>query len=436
MAKRKNVSRLKVYLNDLPLGEIGYDSKKSLTFTYLQEWLSRSTAFPISRCLPLREDPYEGEAVFSYFDNMLPDGISIRQRIAARMGARSDQVFDLLSVLGRDCVGALQFINENEEDELPEESRSLSTPISDDEIAEKIRNLGFAPLGASREEDFRISIAGAQEKTAFLWQDGRWNIPHGSMPTTHIFKPQIGKIHSGPDFSDSVENEWLCAQITEAFGLPTTNCEIKMFDDIKVLVVERFDRVWLQDRLIRIPQEDMCQALAVPNYKKYESEGGSGISAIMSVLSESKEPAKDRRLFMKAQIVFFLLAAIDGHAKNFSLRWGPLGFELTKLYDILSAQPIVDRGDFQIQKLKMSMAVGENRHWKVVEIMRRHFEQTARLCKFDLTEMSQILDEIVTETPLVIERVKNRLPKTFPAEVATSIFDGMMSRLPKLSLKG
>lgn len=433
MAKRKGgAPKLKVFLNDLPLGELSYSSRKSLTFTYLPEWLSRASSFPISRCLPLREDAFEGDAVFAYFDNLLPDGISIRQRIAARMSAKSDQVFDLLEVVGRDCVGALQFVHE--EDAPPEVNRPQGTPISDSEIAEKLRNLRLVPLAASQEDDFRLSIAGAQEKTAFLWQDGQWKVPHGPMPTTHIFKPQIGDIRPGLSFSDSVENEWLCAQIANAFGLPTANCEVKKFEDVEVLVVERFDRVWFRERLIRIPQEDMCQALAVPNYEKYENEGGPGILAIMNLLNESKERERDRQLFMKTQIVFFLLAAIDGHAKNFSIRWAPSGFELTKLYDILSAQPVVDSGGFQIQKLKMAMAFGDNRHWKVVELLRRHFEQTARLCKFDLSEMNQIIDEVIAELPAVIERVKSSLPPLFPEKVAESIFNGMYDRLPKLKI--
>ncbi len=255
------------------------------------------------------------------------------------------------------------------------------------------------------------------------------------MPTTHIFKPQIAKTNLSLNFSDSVENEWLCAQITSAFKLPTAECTISEFEDVKALVVKRFDRAWVNELLIRIPQEDMCQAMAVPSFKKYESEGGPGVVSIMDLLNESLQRQSDRRLFMKIQIVFYLLAAIDGHAKNYSIRWGPSGFQLTPLYDILSAQPVIDRGKLQLQKVKMAMAYGENRHYKIAELSRRHFEQTAKLCKFDLREMNQIIDEVIAETPAVIETVKNQLPSGFPEKVANPILVGMKSRLAHLQMR-
>ncbi|THD68745.1 HipA domain-containing protein [Phenylobacterium sp.] len=123
----------------------------------------------------------------------------------------------MLTALGRDCVGALQFLPEGVE---PGPAGVVEgTPISDAEIAERLRNLATNPLGMSPGKDFRISIAGAQEKTALLKRRGRWQRPAGSTPTTHIFKPQIGKLPNGLDLSNSVENEYLCLKITEAFGI-------------------------------------------------------------------------------------------------------------------------------------------------------------------------------------------------------------------------
>lgn len=427
MPRKKSLNTLDIYLNALPLGELSYRATQSLTFTYKPDWLERKTAFPISRSIPLREEPYEGAKVYAYFDNLLPDGVSIRQRLAARMHAKSDQVFDLLAVVGRDCVGALQFIKSED----PEPSLELPTghPISESEIATKLRNLRSIPLAASEEEDFRLSIAGAQEKTAFLYLDEQWQIPLDATPTTHIFKPQIREIRPGLSFADSVENEWLCAKIVRAFGIPVTACEIKTFEDIKVLVVERFDRAWNGNILLRLPQEDLCQALSIPNFEKYESDGGPGIVQIMDLLNESKNRDTDRYHFMKTQVIFLLLAAIDGHAKNFSITWRPTGFEMTPLYDILSAQPLVDKGSFQLEKLKMVMAVGDSRHWKLQQIYRRHLLQTAKLCRYDSTTMERIIDETLSEIPRAIAKVQNMLPAGFPEEIATSIFEGMKSRV-------
>lgn len=435
MAKKSSNVPLNIYLNGLFLGILEYRAQKDLTFRYSEYWLERTNSFPISRSLPLREQAYEGNKVYSYFDNLLPDNISIRQRIAARMKADSDHVFDLLTVVGRDCVGALQFIRADEPS--PKIGPAHGTAISNSEIANKLKNLQSAPLAASTEDDFRLSIAGVQEKTAFLKIKDSWFVPHDATPTTHIFKPQIGELQRGLSFSDSVENEWLCSRIVRAFGIPTTNCEIAEFEDLKVLVVERFDRAWLQssDILIRIPQEDMCQALGVATFEKYQSDGGPGVLQIMDMLNESIRREEDRRNFLKSQVVFLLLAAIDGHAKNFSIRWGPNGFNLTPLYDILSAQPMVDSGKFQGEKIKMAMSYGNSRHYKVREIYRRHLIQTAKLARVDTEEMDLIIDEVIANVPNAIEAVTAELTPEFPEEIADSIFKGMQKRVNQIYVK-
>lgn len=430
MAKKARTSRLNIFLNTLPLGYLEQKAKQNLTFVYLPEWIEREKKFPISRSLPIREEPYEGDKVYAYFDNLLPDGISIRQRMAARMHADSDQVFDLLAVVGRDCVGALQFISA--EQKAPTLEKASGTAISESEIANKLKNLRIIPLAASEEEDFRLSIAGAQEKTAFLFLDNKWQIPNGATPTTHIFKPQIGDLKPGLGFSDSVENEWLCSKIVKEFGIPVAETSISNFEDVKVLVVKRFDRAWHQEYLIRIPQEDMCQALSIPNFGKYETDGGPGVPLIMNLLYESKSHDADRKTFLKSQLVFFLLAAIDGHAKNFSIRWNTEGFDLTPLYDVLSAQPLTDARKLQSQKIKMAMAIGNVRHFKVQEIYRRHFFQTAKLCRYDVTEMEMLIDETIAQVPTVIANIEKVIDKAFPHEIATSILDGIKSRTNSL----
>lgn len=431
MAKRRSSVPLNIYLNGLFLGILEYRAQKDLTFRYSDFWLNRSNNFPISRSLPLREQPYEGNKVYSYFDNLLPDNISIRQRIAARMKADSDHVFDLLTVVGRDCVGALQFVRSDEAP--PNLGQAHGSSISNSEIAEKLKNLQSAPLAASTEDNFRLSIAGVQEKTAFLKIDSRWYVPQDATPTTHIFKPQIGELQRGLSFSDSVENEWLCSRIVRAFGIPTANCEIAQFEDVKALVVERFDRAWFNsDLLIRIPQEDMCQALGVATFEKYQSDGGPDVVQIMDLLNESIVREDDRRNFLKSQVVFLLLAAIDGHAKNFSIRWGPSGFNMTPLYDILSAQPMVDSGKFQVEKIKMAMSYGDKKHYKVRDIYRRHLIQTAKNCRIDVDQMEMIIDEVIANVSSTIASVAQELPPEFPQQIAESIFEGMRNRIGQI----
>src|SRR6185295_4475234 len=150
----------------------------------------------------------------------------------------------------------------------------------------------------------------------------------------------IGGNPQGIDLSTSVENEWLCAQIARAFGIPVAECRMETFGDQSALVVERFDRRLSVDGkwFMRLPQEDFCQATATSSALKYESDGGPGIGKIMEMLLGSERAAEDRRDFMRTQLVFWLLAGIDGHAKNFSIFLLPGGaYRLTPRYDIMSA---------------------------------------------------------------------------------------------------
>jgi serine/threonine-protein kinase HipA len=238
--------------------------------------------------------------------------------------------------------GALQFLPDDES--LDALGTIQGTAVQEADIERILANLARAPLGLNAEDEFRISIAGAQEKTALLRYRNRWLKPIGTTPTTHILKPQIGHIQTAGgtiDLSNSVENEFYCLKLLEAFGLPVNAVSMETFGAIKVLVIERFDRRWTRDkRLIRLPQEDCCQALSVPPSQKYQREGGPGIVDILKLLKGSDTPGEDQIAFFKSQILFWLMGATDGHAKNSSIFLLPGGrFRLTPIYDVLTVQP-------------------------------------------------------------------------------------------------
>jgi serine/threonine-protein kinase HipA len=294
------------------------------------------------------------------------------------------------------------------------------------------------PLGIDMADDFRLSVAGVQEKTAFLRYRDAWYRPGGATPTSHLFKLPIGGALgvSGIDLSDSVENEWLCCQILEAFEVPVASVTMQTFDDQRVLLVERFDRRWAEDGswLIRLPQEDMCQALGISGALKYEADGGPGMSAIMDVLLGSGSSGKDRETFLTAQLLYWMLAAIDGHAKNFSIFHLAGGiYRLTPLYDILSACPLVAARQLDRQKVRMAMAVhGKNRHYRWDTITRRHWLETARRCRFPAEDMELIIDSCCDRLSSVIAQVAAHIPAGFPERVASAIFAGMKKAKQRL----
>jgi serine/threonine-protein kinase HipA len=210
-------------------------------------------------------------------------------------------------------------------------------------------------------------------------------------------------------------------RLTAAFGLPTARTEIREFRGRQALVVERFDRLPTRDgRLLRLPQEDCCQALSVPPPRKYEPDGGPGMRQILDLLKASDEPEADQRLFFKAQIVFWLLGATDGHAKNFSIALLPGGrFRLTPLYDVMSAQPNVDAGEIRHNRMKLAMAVGDNRHYVIDQIVPRHFLQTAARAGVPASLVQGILDEIENDTDRAIDAAVSGLPPGFPERIVS-----------------
>ena len=262
-------------MNGEKVGRWSLAAAGSQEFAYAPEWLDSPLARAISLSMPLRPsaEPYRGPRVTSFFENLLPDNRVIRARLQSRFGTPSTHAFDLLSEIGRDCVGALQLLSADSE---PHDVRKIrGQPLKIADIDSLLAGMLEPALGqrvAHLEEAFRISIAGAQEKTALLWHENRWHLPLGATPTTHILKLPIGLGNHGIDLRTSVENEWLCSRIVRAFGVPIAATRIETFGRYRVLVVERFDRRLTEDGRwwIRLPQEDMCQATGTPPALKYE----------------------------------------------------------------------------------------------------------------------------------------------------------------------
>lgn len=439
MARGKTHAPLKVLINGRLAGRLEKEASGAVRFQYDGHWLNWPHRFAISLSLPLRPAVYQGAPVVAVFDNLLPDNPNIRRRVAERTGAQGTDAYSLLAQIGRDCVGAMQF--------LPEDIEAGTTaiegePISDDAIERLLANLGGVPLGIDPEHEFRISIAGAQEKTALLLHEGKWLRPIGTTPTTHILKPQLGQIPTSTgviDMADSVDNEHYCLKLMEAFGLPVASTDIATFGSRRVLVVERFDRRHARDgRLLRLPQEDCCQALGIPPSRKYQStveghQNGPGALDILKLLRGSDEPGKDQLDFFKSQILFWLIGATDGHGKNFSIFLRPGGgFELTPFYDVLSAQPAFDMRQIPNNRYKLAMSVGKSRKYQILNIVGRHFVETGRKAGLGPTPIREAISEIIDIAPAALERARAQMPGDFFGIVHESVSRALNERLERL----
>ena len=437
MGRRRTHPPLNVLINNRLTGRLMKQATGAVAFHYDESWLNWENGFPISLSLPLRETPYTGEAVIAVFDNLLPDNPNVRRRVAERTGAQGNDAYSLLEQIGRDCVGAMQFLP----DDVTADAVSPieGEPISDAEIEQLLANLAQAPLGIDLEHEFRISVAGAQEKTALLFHDGQWMRPIGTTPTTHIFKPQLGEIPTPfglIDMANSVENEHYSLKLLEGFGLPVAQTQIATFGTRKVLVVERFDRRWRNDtQTLRLPQEDCCQALGIPSAQKYQSHGGPSAVDILRLLGGGDAPLDDQAAFFKSQVIFWLIGATDGHAKNFSIFIGPGGrFKLTPFYDVLSAQPVFDARQVTHNKYKTAMSSGRSRKYQILQLTGRHFVETAKEAGLGPTIVRNVLTEVMRDAATAPDRALAMMPAGFAVGIHQSIVAAMTGRLRDLAL--
>jgi serine/threonine-protein kinase HipA len=423
--------RLNVWMNGELVGVWSMGRTGRHVFEYDQQWKTHPKSRPLSLSLPLTADGrLEGATVENYFDNLLPDSEAIRKRASRRYRTTGIDAFSLLQAIGRDCVGAAQLLPL---DAPPPQVRHLDhVPVNAKQVESLLAGLGSGVGTGAQDDDgddFRISIAGAQEKTALLKVGPQWARPRGTTPTTHILKPPIG-ITPGPhlDLTLSPENEWLCSRILAGLGLPVADCQVQKFGARKALVVHRFDRQW-QDNgqwLVRIPQEDFCQVLGRPGAQKYQSDGGPGMDDCLAVLKGGTDYARDGRVFLLAQLAFWLLAGIDGHAKNFSVFLLPGGaYRLTPLYDVMSAWPIIDNGPHSLsyKKVKLAMAVRSySPHYKLSEIQPRHWRAVA--LRSGIASMWEEMCALVERVPQALAAASSELPRQFPPVLRDAIFDG------------
>jgi serine/threonine-protein kinase HipA len=440
MGRRSHSRALGVWANGMCVGRWLVPAAGTDEFLYDAEWTASPQARPLSLSLPMNLEglAIRGEKVGFFFDNLLPDSEAIRARVRARFHTRSGDAIDLLSAIGRDCIGAWQLLPEGER---PARATSIDvTPLSEAEVERELLRTSNGSLpGVDFDDDFRISIAGAQEKTALTRHQGQWCRPRGATPTTHIFKLPLGLIGGQKlDLRESLENEWLCSKLLSAFGVAVSSCEVRTFGHTKALVVERFDRRlhpsgkhWL-----RLPQEDFCQVMGKPSSQKYEADGGPSLVAIAQVLQGSTTRSEDLATLLRAQLLFWMLAATDGHAKNLSIHLLPQGhYRLTPLYDVLSAWPVVGAKHNQIhpKKLRLAMALrGRHAHYHLEEIDRRLFNHVAHRCGYGL-DMEDLIESVIAQTPKVIDQVGASLPNGFPEGLFAAVTKGLLAAQRRLA---
>jgi serine/threonine-protein kinase HipA len=380
-------------LDGREVGAVDYKDSR-LSFTYRETWRNDPNAYPLSLSMPLGSATHGHARIEAFLWGLLPDNDRVLQNWGKRFQVSPKNVFRLIAHVGEDCAGAVQFVTPERLPTLIAEPTAREIQrLAQEDVAERLRTLRADHSAWRAASDTgQFSLAGAQPKTALLFERGRWGVPSGRVPTTHILKPPTG------EWDGHAENEHFSLQLARSLGLIVPNSNVLHFQDELAIVVERYDRARAGNRWLRIHQEDICQALGLHPTRKYESDGGPGVRRIVELLREqSSSPDEDVQSFLDAIAFNWLIAGTDAHAKNYSLLLGQDGaVRLAPLYDLASIlpYPAVD-----MSKVKLAMKIGGE--YRLRNIGLRHWQKLAAELRLDGTKL---IDRIRTMAEALPDR--------------------------------
>lgn len=396
------------------------DGRGRLSLTYEDSWREWEDAYPVSLSMPLARASHGDEVLRSFLQGLLPDNTEILERWASRFSVSARNPFALLTHVGQDCAGAVQLVPPDHIDAVLRQRGSIQW-LSEEDIASRLARLRRDRSAWRNPEDLgAFSLAGAQAKTALHSADGRWGVPTGAVPTTHILKPPLS------EFEGFVENEHLTLELANHCGLTAARSRVVTFGDEIAVVVERFDRVVVDGELRRVHQEDLCQALGTPPTRKYEAEGGPGVAELIGVLRDySSDAPGDVSRIAEAMIFSWLVGVTDGHAKNYSVMLAAQGLvALSPLYDLASAAPYPLQVPWQKMKLAMKLGGEYRMRW----IRERHLNRLGESADYETGELpvrARELGRLILEhLPVVEERgVRDGLDEASVATWSSSVAD-------------
>jgi len=374
-------------MNGVDVGRLERDTHGRGRLVYDESWRGAARATPLSLSLPLAASRHE-KLVEPYLWGLLPDNEAILEAWGKRFHVSARSAFGLLAHVGADCPGAVQLLTEE----------AIESPQQDDivwldeaEVAERLRRLRRdQSVWRDGDDAGQFSLGGAQAKTAFLFENGRWGIPSGRIPTTHILKPGLRELDG------HAENEHFCLSLMRELGLPVARSSVARFEDQTAIVVERYDRVRNGDRIIRVHQEDFCQATGTMPSSKYQNEGGPTARTIVELLDAySSKAEEDVATFIDALVVAWATVGTDAHAKNYSLLHSGGGkSRLAPLYDVASILPYTDA---TLRRTKLAMSIGGK--YKVNEIGAAEWRKFADEVKVAPEIVQQSLRRVVAAIP-------------------------------------
>ena len=386
---------LSVRLHGLQVGVLRLVNGK-MEFTY-----DENAQKPISLSLPLQKEPFKEKVCRAFFGGLLPENPNMRELLAKKYNINVNDDFKLLKEIGRDCAGALSFHEMTEPQKSYQMLKIEGSILSDEGLTKYLEELPYRPyLGK------RLSLAGAQEKTAVCVINGKIALPNDDIPTTHIIKTAL------PKYVQSIQNEYICMKVAKEIGLEVAEVEIRKVGEIEFLLVERFDRKYSNNlECERILQEDFAQSLGVQARDKYKVT----FKDCLKVLNQTATPANSKLRFVRQVIFNYLIGNTDAHAKNFSVYLTNDGITLTPAYDLLCSS-IYDCDQ------RIAMKLGKARYYADVtekdwKIFAQDLDISHKLVQAELERQKDYLPKIV-----------EKLAKELDCEVGVRILSYVSSK--------
>ena len=395
-------NELLVLMDNRRVGRVVQGQHGKLTLSYDQAWRNSQNSYPLSLSMPLGLSEHPHEKIDAFLWGLLPDNEGTLNRLGREHHVSPRNAFALIGATGEDCAGAVQFVLPERVDAVNKDAAKVQW-LTETEIAERLRILhGNHAAGRLPRDEGQFSLAGAQPKTAFLFENGKWGVPSGRIPTTRILKPPTG------EFDGYAENEHYCLELARGLGLTVPNSDILHFEDEIAMVIDRYDRIHLKQVWHRVHQEDLCQALGFPPTKKYQNEGGPSVADIVNLLRNySRTPVPDVQTFVDAVAFNWLVAGTDGHSKNYSVLIGAGGnVRLAPLYDLASILPYTD---MNLPKAKLAMKIGGEYLLRNIGLYR--WEKMAAELRLESDALIQRADGFARQLPELAENIRRQLNK-------------------------
>ncbi|MBR3326638.1 MAG: type II toxin-antitoxin system HipA family toxin [Atopobiaceae bacterium] len=394
-------------------GHVLQDADGALSFAYDPSY----SGPPVSLSMPIAPIKYSQRVIRPYLMGLLPDDPTVRADIANRYNCSSENPFALLSHIGLDCPGAVQLVLEDAT-HLVESRPGNLAELSDSDLEKRLhllRERASSPWETGRSG--RWSLGGAQSKMALRYQDGRWYECEGSEPTTHILKPGVtGYVNQALD-------EYLCQSVAAQMGLPAAQVKYLTFGSEHAVSIQRYDRIFDEDgTVVRIHQEDLCQALSIDPSRKYAEQGGPSSPDVLSLLGTTNANApRNLQLFVLYLLFNYLMGATDAHAKNYSVLLGTGDTALlAPLYDIASIAPYQSLSPRRRKPLRAAMSIGGENRFGLLS--GRHLERLSRdanLITAGITRewIASAAERMATEIPSALQVVLNSASKAHLAGI-------------------